>query len=135
MLVKLLLIAAGGALGTVLRYGFHEGAAALLGRSFGVGVLVANIVGCFALGFVGTAAAERLFELRDEHHLALTVGFLGGLTTFSTFAFDTVRHAQDGRWGAAGANVALNVVLGLAAAIAGYALAIRLFGDAGGAGV
>ncbi len=132
MFVKLSLIAVGGALGTVLRYGLHEGAAAVLGRSFGYGILAANVAGCFALGFLGTAVGERLLELRDEHHLALTVGFLGGLTTFSTFAFDTMRHAQDGRWGAAVANIALNVVLGLVAALAGYVLAMRVLGAHGG---
>lgn len=130
MLTKLALIALGGALGTVCRYGLHEAGVALFGRTMSVGVLVANVVGCFLLGFIATLAVEQFTELSEDLHLALTIGFLGGLTTFSTFAFDTVTHAQDGRWGHAGLNISLNLILGLAAAVLGWWLAMRMGGGA-----
>ena len=130
MVTKLALIAVGGALGTLCRYGLHEAGVALFGRTMSVGVLVANVVGCLLLGFLGTLAVERADMLSDELRLALTVGFLGGLTTFSTFAYDTMTHAQDGRWSHAALNVALNLVLGLAAAVVGWWLAMRVGGSA-----
>lgn len=128
MFTRLLLIAFGGALGTLFRYGLHEGAGALFGRHFSHGVLIANVLGCLTLGFLGTLTIER-FHLSEDLQLALTIGFLGGFTTFSTFAFDTLSHAQDGRWGAAVLNLVLNVVLGLAAALVGWWLAGRVMMD------
>ena len=127
-MTKLMLIALGGAVGTVCRYGLHEAGVAIFGRTMSVGVLIANVVGCFALGFVGTLAIERTTWLSDAWHLALTVGFLGGLTTFSTFAYDTIAHAHEGRTGHALANVALHVALGLGTAALGWWAAMRVAG-------
>lgn len=131
MLVRILLIALGGALGTVCRYGMHEAGIAIFGRSMSVGILVSNVVGCLLLGFVATYTVERVDALHEDLAVALTIGFMGGLTTFSTFAFDTVTHAQDGRWGHALLNIALNLVLGLGAAVLGWWLAVKAVGEGG----
>ena len=82
------LIMVGGALGTGLRYGISH----WLGRSSGVlpwHTLGANLLGCFLLGLVTHAASESRWLSRDLS-LALTVGFTGGLTTFSTFAAESL---------------------------------------------
>ncbi|GAB4521730.1 MAG: hypothetical protein Tsb0013_24810 [Phycisphaerales bacterium] len=128
MVTKLALIAVGGALGTLCRYGLHEAGVAIFGRTMSVGVLAANVIGCLLLGFTATLAVERFTDLSDDLNVALTIGFFGGLTTFSSFAFDTVTHAQDGRWGHALLNIALNLVLGLGAAVLGWWLAVRVAG-------
>ncbi|MEM1422640.1 MAG: fluoride efflux transporter CrcB [Planctomycetota bacterium] len=130
MVTKLALIAIGGALGTLCRYGLHEAGVALFGRTTSVGVLVANVLGCLLLGFIATFAVERADAMSEDLRLALTIGFLGGLTTFSTFAYDTMAHAQDGRWSHAGVHIALHVVLGLGAAVLGWWIATRVAGGA-----
>lgn len=76
-----------------------------------------NVAGSFLLGLLVTAHV-----LSDETRTALGVGFLGGFTTFSTFSVQAVLDVEAGEPGRAAAYVAASVVLGLAAAAAGYAL-------------
>jgi fluoride exporter len=129
--LKVLLIGLGGGLGTLVRWGLHEASVALFGRGYAFGILAANVIGCFLLGLLATLAAERLVELREAHRLALTVGFLGGLTTFSTFAYDAMAHAQDGKPGLAAGHVALHLALGIGAVVIGWWLAMRLWNSGG----
>jgi CrcB protein len=70
---------------------------------------------------------SEAIHLSDHAHLALTAGFLGALTTFSTFGYETVHHLEEGEWALAGVNVAANLVLGLLAAGGGVAVG-RAFG-------
>lgn len=116
-------IALGGGLGAVARYGAGLACESLWGGRFGHATLLVNVVGCFALGLLmheaWLATAEKPI---GPWHAGVTVGLLGGLTTFSTFGYQTVRHLEAGEPLWALANVALNVVLGLAAAAAGLAL-------------
>lgn len=117
--MRLVAVAVGGAVGAVTRYGVGAGCVALWGPRFGHGTLVVNVVGCFLLGLLmheSLIAAERF---APAWHAGLTVGLLGGLTTFSTFGYQTVRHLEHGETLLAVANVTLNVVLGLAAAVGG----------------
>src|SRR3954465_11806065 len=114
-----LLVAAGGALGVLSRYGIsrltlHSGA--LIWSTVGI-----NIVGSFLLGVLG---AEDWFSgaLRG----ALGVGFLGGFTTFSTFSVQVVLDTDAGEPGKALAYVFASVIGGVAAAGAGYPPAARL---------
>lgn len=125
--VRVIAIAAGGAIGAVARYGVGAGCVALWGPRFGYGTLLVNVVGCFLLGLLmheGLVAAERD---APAWHVGLTVGLLGGLTTFSTFGYQTVRHVADGEALLALANVGLNVVVGLVAAAGGVWLAQALW--------
>lgn len=80
--------------------------------------LVINVSGAFALGFIFTLLTER-FMLNPTVRIALTVGFLGAYTTFSTFAFETMRLAQDGAMLLASINVVASIGAGLLAVYAG----------------
>jgi fluoride exporter len=97
----------GGALGATVRY-----VAAHFLKAWAV--VVVNVVGSFVAGFATASIAD------PQWHLVVITGFCGGLTTFSTFSVETVQFAIAGRWRRACANVALNVVLGLAAAAVGF---------------
>jgi len=111
----------GGAAGTLCRYWVTLGALRLLGPRFAFGTLAVNVVGCFVLGllmhvFGASAASSRALRL------ALTTGFLGGFTTFSTFGYETVHYMESGKPVLALANIVSNVVIGVVAAYAGLAL-------------
>lgn len=120
-------IAVAGALGALCRWGAARLSNALLGDYFAWGTLIVNISGCFLLGFLmhlGLVSGKLSATTRT----ALTVGFLGALTTFSTFSYETIGYLEDGNWTAAAANISANVVIGLAATFGGLALARTLFG-------
>jgi CrcB protein len=117
----LLLVGLGGFLGSASRYllgGWIHRAMPL--TTFPVGTLAVNAVGCLAIGWIGGLAEGRQLFGADLR-VFLMIGVLGGFTTFSSFAFETLALARDAEFGRAFANVAAQVVLGLAAAWAGYA--------------
>jgi CrcB protein len=105
-------IAVAGALGVLARYGLT---AAVAGAWT---VVAVNLAGCFGLGLLTTAGGDLSSDVR----LALGTGFLGGFTTFSTFAVQVVADADAGRPGAAGAYLATSVAGGIAAAALGWAV-------------
>lgn len=119
--IRILIVAAAGAIGALARWGTSVASQHLLGRAWPVGTLVVNVVGCFVFGWV--------FELLrhaptgdDVRRLFWLTGFCGAYTTFSTFAFDLVElHAQRGPTFAA-LNVVLHLGLGLIAVVAGLAV-------------
>lgn len=113
-----LLVAAGGAVGSVLRYGAGRLAAQLLGSDTVVGTFAVNVTGSFALGVLATVFITRT-EWPLELRAMLTVGLLGGFTTFSTLAYDGVRLMSGGELGRAGISIAANLAIGLAAAYGG----------------
>ncbi|HJD96803.1 fluoride efflux transporter CrcB [Mailhella massiliensis] len=116
---SLILVATGGALGAACRYGAGLLSVALFGRGVPVGTLLVNVTGCFIIGAVYAAMAEQVHGVLATF---LIQGFCGALTTFSTFSMDCFQLLRAGRvWGAA-ANAALNMVLGLGAAVLGLAL-------------
>ena len=110
-----LLVAAGGAVGSVMRYGANRLAVHYLGADTVLGILAVNVIGSFALGLLATVFAERS-GLPAEVRAMVTVGLLGGFTTFSTLAYDGVRLAAGGEYTRALLSLAANVGLGLAAA-------------------
>lgn len=112
-----LLVAVGGALGALGRYGVGV---VLGGRAFPWATLSVNVAGSVALGYVLGAAATRWDPVATT---AVTVGFLGAFTTFSTFSAEAVALLRDGRGSAALTYVAASVALGLAGAAAGYVAA------------
>lgn len=116
-----LLVALGGAGGSVLRYGVGRMAVAYLGPATVMGTFAVNVTGSFALGLLMGLALERTVMPVNLRSL-LAVGFLGGYTTFSTFTFETLRLVDDGQLFRAAISVLGNVVLGLAAAYLGIGL-------------
>ena len=126
-LLMAVFIAIAGALGALCRWGLSLAAQTFLGSSFAWGTLVANILGCFLLGFlmhVGLVSDKISPLLRT----AVTVGFLGALTTFSTFSYETVKYLEDGSWALAAGNIGANLIIGLCATIVGLMLGRTLFG-------
>ena len=116
-----LYLAAGGAAGTLARYGLGKWIPAWAGTDFPWATLAVNILGSFVLGL-----AMRAFEtvpVSPEVRGLVTVGLCGGFTTFSTFGYETVALVQGGQHGRALAYAAGSVVAGLLAVFAGMALA------------
>ncbi|HEV2685042.1 MAG TPA: fluoride efflux transporter CrcB [Actinomycetota bacterium] len=107
-----------GFFGAIARYTLGGFIAGHTRGAFPWETLVINVSGCFALGFIFTVLTER-FMPDPTMRIALTVGFLGAYTTFSTFAFETMRLAQDGAMLLASINVVSSVGAGLLAVYAG----------------
>ena len=129
-LAKYLAVAAGGALGSVLRYFLGGTVLSRVASPFPTATFVINVTGSFALAFFLTLAAERA-QLSPVWRLAFAVGFLGAYTTFSTFEYETLRLGQERGFGLALLNVLLSVAVGFAAVWGGMALAHRLAGAPG----
>lgn len=110
-----------GAFGALARYGLQ---AVIDPRSGGLpwGTFVINVSGSFLLGLIFTIATERL-SVEPWLRTALTVGFLGAYTTFSTLAFETVRLLDGGEWLAAFLNMAGSTAFGVVAVLAGIVVA------------
>lgn len=126
-MVKLLLIAAGGGMGSVLRYLVAGWGQRLIAGPFPVGTMLVNIVGCFCIGFLNAAFSGPIL-IRQEYRIALTIGLLGGFTTFSAFGWETFALANDGQGIRAMMNLLLSVTLCFAAVWIGYRLAEKCFG-------
>lgn len=129
-MLKLALIAAGGALGSVLRYGVGVGLAKWTpGAAFPFGTLAVNLVGCFLIGLFNGLFLGRI-SIPLEYRVGLTAGVLGGFTTFSAFGWETVALAEGGQWRLAAVNVLVSVLAGLAAVWIGWRVAERWGGAA-----
>ena len=125
MMRQLVLIACGGALGALLRFGLSNGVAAVLGRAFPYGTLLVNVLGSLGIGMLYVLLTERVVAGADWRAL-LVVGLLGAFTTFSTFSIETLNLLELGLVGRAMANVLLNVALCLAACWLGLTLMRQL---------
>ncbi|MBC8353923.1 MAG: fluoride efflux transporter CrcB [Planctomycetes bacterium] len=119
---KILLIGAFGGAGAILRYLISSWSVHWFGTGFPIGTLLVNVVGCFLLGLL-YAVTETTALIPSEWRHGLGVGFLGGLTTFSTFGYETHHQLQNSLWRHAATNVLLNVALGLVAVWAGISIA------------
>lgn len=124
--MRLLLVLAGGALGSSVRYLVALWMVARFGADFPWGTLTVNVVGSFLIGVVATLADE-LGAISPDLRIFLVIGVLGGFTTFSSFSLDTLRLAQGNDMTRAVSNMAANLTLGLAAVVAGVAL-VRALG-------
>ena len=114
------LVGLGGALGSVGRWLVGVAAASIAGSTFPWGTFTVNVTGAFVAGALIGLADGR--GLATPARLALVTGFCGGYTTFSAFAVETMRLAEQQGASVAALNVAGNLVIGLAAAVAGLAL-------------
>ncbi len=132
-----LLVAFGGSLGALARYGIGLVLPHTPGKHFPVATLLVNLVGCLLIGMIGQLVQRFAAEASvkgDPSNLLITtlrhaviVGFLGGLTTFSAFGWDTTRLLLDDRPLLALANIAANLLAGLFAVWLGIML-VRLWG-------
>ncbi len=127
-MVKLVLIFMGGGLGSLCRYGLAGLGQRLSDGSFPLGTLIVNVLGCFVIGLLNYAFSSGGYLIRPEYRIALTIGLLGGFTTFSTFGWETFALANDGQGLRAVMNLLLSVTLGFSAVLVGYRLAEKWFG-------
>ncbi len=111
---KLLWIGLAGALGTLARYGLSGWVQRLGDFSFPWGTLSVNLLGSALFGLVWAWGENRLI-FTSELRAIILVGFMGGFTTFSSFAFETSMLIRDGQWLSALANVAAQNIIGVAA--------------------
>ena len=118
------LIAIGGAIGACSRYLVSEMCVTLFGRSFPYGTLTVNVVGSFIMGLL-IAAVENEWLAPYPWRQIIGLGFLGALTTFSTFSMDNVLLMQQGAFVKMGINVLLNVLLSISAAWLAYQWLIK----------
>jgi len=112
---QIVAIAAGGAVGAILRYLTSTGVYAWLGREFPYGTLAVNVFGSLLMGILSVLLIERL-SLGPEWRAAILVGLLGSFTTFSTFSIETLNLIESGDHIKALANVAMSLVLCVGAA-------------------
>jgi fluoride exporter len=115
------LVFLGGGLGSVLRYALATAVQRSFPGSFPAGTFLVNLAGCFAIGLVGALGLERA-ALSPEARTFLMVGILGGFTTFSSFAWETLGLLSVKDVARAVLYVGGSVVLGLLGAVAGRAL-------------
>jgi CrcB protein len=138
-MLKIVYIAVGGALGSLLRYAVQgwvqnwvqrsadNWVARLVGASFPVGTLVVNMTACLVIGLLGGYFAGPHL-MREEYRIGLTVGVLGGYSTFSTFGLESFNLANEGEFGLAMLNIVLSCAIGFTAVWIGYRIAERCFG-------
>jgi CrcB protein len=119
---RLFWICIAGALGTGVRYLLGVWVARHFGTSFPYGTLIVNVAGCFFIAAIMQAAVDvAMFPPKTQ--LALTHGLAGGLTTYSTFAYETAKLAKDGARAAAVLNFAVTTAACFAAVLLGVAAA------------
>jgi CrcB protein len=116
-----LLVAVGGAIGSLLRYYVGLGSLRLMGPGFPWGTLIVNVVGCFIIGVFAEMIMRR-FNASVELRLLLITGFLGGFTTFSAFSLDAITLFERGDVFAGGIYIAASVGLSMVAVMAGLGL-------------
>ena len=122
MLHKLLLVALAGSLGTRARYGLTGAVHRITGSgTFPWGTMTVNVLGCFLGGFLWSLFESR-WPASAETRTMVLVGFMGAFTTFSTFILETHHMVRAADWISAGANLALQICLGMAVLFTGAAL-------------
>ena len=115
-----MLICLGGAIGTGLRYVTAGLAARWIGADFPYGTLIVNVVGSFLIGLIQQVGTTSLL-ISDTTRLFLAAGIMGGLTTYSSFSYETLRLAETGAWSQAWINVLLTTAVCLSVCFLGIA--------------
>ena len=113
----LIQVAAGGAIGAVLRFLTVQGAVRLFGAGVPLGTFAVNVIGSFVMGLAAVWLIERVGGARFAPFLM--TGILGGFTTFSAFSLDAFYLFEDGRYGVAAVYVIGSVALAIGALVAG----------------
>ncbi|MCW8889981.1 MAG: fluoride efflux transporter CrcB [Sedimenticola sp.] len=122
---QVLTIAAGGALGALMRFWVANGVYSMLGRGFPYGTLAVNVLGSFVMGLLYILFLERM-SVSPEWRAALLIGFLGAFTTFSTFSIETLNLIEQADYAKAGLNMILSVAACLFACWGGLILGRQL---------
>jgi len=118
---QVLFIALGGAIGALSRYWIAKIVNQLTGGNFPWGTITVNFIGLFIIGFL-----YELFErtvVPSEIRVFLTIGFLGALTTFSTYGIETIALLRNGQYGLGILNILLSNIAGLVLVVIGIAVA------------
>lgn len=123
--MRLLLLVIFGAAGTLARYGLQGVVQEFTGTDFPSGTLLVNLVGCFLLGGIAEYALTHL-TIPPEWRIAITVGFFGAFTTFSSFSWETTRMLQEGQWTRASAYVLVSIVGGFFLVFLGMKIGERI---------
>jgi fluoride exporter len=119
--VTLVLLAVGGAAGTVARYALSGWVSDLTGGRLPWGTFIVNVSGSFILGLVFALSVDRAF-LPPEVRVPLMIGFIGAYTTFSTLMLESWRLIEEGAMLAAVANIVGSSIVGLVAVVGGLAV-------------
>ena len=119
---RLLWIGLAGAVGTLVRYFTGLVAGRAFGTGFPFGTLAINVTGSFVIGFFLVLTAERVVA-DPRWRFLIAIGFCGGYTTFSSYAYETWVLLEQGRWLASVSNIVLSNLLCLLGVIGGAALA------------
>ena len=127
-MTRVLLIGLAGALGTLARYGVGVWAGKTLGSGFPYGTLVVNVVGCFLIALVSELALSTNL-IPPTLRLTLTTGFMGGLTTYSSFNYETTSLLRDRSWATGLVNLCLTLVVCFAAGLLGLLVARRFVAE------
>jgi CrcB protein len=122
ILLDFLAISLGAVVGANLRYWMSRSALRWLGPVFPYGTLTINVLGSFVLGFFVVWTTERAL-VDPRWRLLIAVGFCGGYTTFSSYAYETMSYFQQGQWTLMATNFLANNLLACVAVVAGMALA------------
>jgi fluoride exporter len=118
-MMAMLWVAAGGALGSVARYGMNLVAPRFLGQDFPWATLIVNILGCFVMGYFTALLREKMPD-HENMRLFITTGLLGGFTTFSAFSLDFFGLLQRGQLPLAIGYAVASVVFSIIAVMVGF---------------
>lgn len=125
MLIRLLYVAVGGAIGAVLRYGVSGFSHKIMGAAFPWGTLAVNILGSFIIGFLWGIREKTILSTNFKSFIF--IGILGSFTTFSSFSLETINLFRNGEIKFALINILATNVLGLTFAILGFLLSNYFF--------
>ena len=118
---QIIYVGIGGCIGASIRYIITKQSASLFNYSIPFGTLIVNVVGGFLIGMIMELSSSTDF-ISPNLKLFLTTGIMGGLTTFSTFSYETISLISDGRYLLGTSNVFLNVFLSLGGVVLGTSL-------------
>ncbi|MEM8792518.1 MAG: fluoride efflux transporter CrcB [Pseudomonadota bacterium] len=121
-MAKLAIVAAGGAIGSALRFLVGHWSLKLLGPGFPWATLAVNVVGSFAMGLIAIVLLERVPGSFAKWSPFIMTGILGGFTTFSAFSLDALMLIERGKTGLALAYIAASVCLSIGGLWAGFTL-------------
>jgi CrcB protein len=119
--LNVVLVFVGGGIGAAARYWLQGIAYQKLGSDFPYGTLIVNVVGCVLIGFLMSSMEER-FLVHPSLRVLVTIGILGGFTTFSSFSFETIAMLRDGEV----FRAAVNVIVSVGVCLAGAWIGLRL---------